>query len=448
MSTLSYAWNVRGTLNGDFLSASGNTASVDGVAEVNGTVGEGAPLDHSTWIWGGLGHYGLAYMKGGHVENPCEKYPYHMTRHWRGEDGAHIWSSHSITGAEGAWAGDVACVADKFQPKGPILKGKVRGQYPSHWIATARSDKEVDVHGLVTLKLEGGATYTAHVYEYIKFWEPCVKIKRHFWKLEYLEAEYHPTHWYHKEKAIVDPNWNWGPTKDKMTFTWHLFGALNNRCIEADGYGYGSGYRQHHWGSGGKGFGEHGMPNLAWALAWEGHAGLHFFTRFPKGVTNPFILSLPEGFVINRKWYGQDGAHWATTHDVRFDNGAISKKIVLVGSGFEEGSLMLWDGNKEKGSWIVRSWPQYAVAVPKGDDHIWYRSTFQFELNDGKFYSGYWEMDVHCRKKIQMPAPYVVKFWDETWDSDAYNWHFYEREEVEQSTYDKEFEGPRAVAAE
>merc|ERR1719177_98051 len=87
-----------------------------------------------------------------------------------------------------------------------------------------------------------------------------------------------------------------------------------------------------------------------------------FFTRFPKGVTNPFILSLPEGFVINRKWYGQDGAHWATTHDVRFDNGAISKKIVLVGSGFEEGSLMLWDGNKEKGSWIVRSWPQYAVA--------------------------------------------------------------------------------------
>merc|ERR1712142_983712 len=48
MSTLSYTWNVRGTVNGDFMSASGTTASVDGVAEVHGTVGEGAPLAHST----------------------------------------------------------------------------------------------------------------------------------------------------------------------------------------------------------------------------------------------------------------------------------------------------------------------------------------------------------------------------------------------------------------
>merc|ERR1712168_166318 len=109
MSTLTYSWNVRGTLNGDFMSASGTTASVDGVADVNGTAGEGAPFDYSTWIWGGMGHYGLAWMKGGHKINPCEKYPYHMTRHWYGEDGSHIWSSHTITGAEGAWAGDVAC---------------------------------------------------------------------------------------------------------------------------------------------------------------------------------------------------------------------------------------------------------------------------------------------------------------------------------------------------
>merc|ERR1711990_848056 len=86
---------------------------------------------------------------------------------------------------------------------------------------------------------------------------------------------------------------------------------------------------------------------------WEGHAGLHFFTRFPKGVTNPFIYGLPEGFVVNRHWYGQGGDHWTTTHDVRFNDGVISKKIVLVGSGFEKGSFMLWDGNKEKGNWIV-----------------------------------------------------------------------------------------------
>merc|ERR1712121_494913 len=193
------------------------------------------------------------------------------------------------------------------------MQGKIIGQLPSHWIATARSDREVDVHGIVTLKVDGGATYTAHVHEYMKFREPCVTINRHFWKVDYLEAEYYPDHWYYKEKAIVDPNWNYGPSKEKMTFNWHLFGNLGNKQITADGYGYGSGYRQHHWGKGGQGWGEHGLPNLNWALAWEGHAGMHFFTRFPKGVTNPFILSLPEGFVINRKWWGQDGAHWATT---------------------------------------------------------------------------------------------------------------------------------------
>ena len=63
-------------------------------------------------------------------------------------------------------------------------------------------------------------------------------------------------------------------TKTFQTFSWHLFGNLGNKAIEADGYGYGSGYRQHHWGKGGKGWGEHGYPNLNWALAWEGHAGM------------------------------------------------------------------------------------------------------------------------------------------------------------------------------
>merc|ERR1711942_521802 len=252
-STLSYSWNVHGTFNGDFMSASGTTASVDGVAEVHGAAGEGAPFAHSSWIWGGFGHYGLGYIKGGHKETPCDKYPFHMTRHWWGEDGAHIWSSHHVTGAEGVWA-------------------------------------------VVTLMVEGGGTYTAHVHEYMQFWEPCVQINRHYWKLEYLAAEYYPDHWYHKEAAVVDPNWTWGAITDKRTFSWHLSGSINNKAISADGYGYGHGYRQHHWGKGGKGFGEHGLPNMAWALAWEGHAGLHFFTRFPKGVVNPFIYALPEGF--------------------------------------------------------------------------------------------------------------------------------------------------------
>merc|ERR1719334_3089628 len=206
----------------------------------------------------------------------------------------------------------------------------------------------------------------------------------------------------------------------------------------ADGYGYGHGYRQHHWGKGGKGFGEHGLPNLAWALAWEGHAGLHFFTRFPKGVVNPFIYSLPEGFTIERKWWGQDGDHWSTTHDVGYEGTNVNKRIQLVGSGFAPGSLMMWDGNRDKGAWIVKSWPQYALATPKGDRHIWYRGTFQFEHNNGNFYSGYWEMDIHFRKpNPKMPNPYVVKFWPETWASKPHYWHFYEREEVEESTYDQ-----------
>ena len=85
------------------------------------------------------------------------------------------------SGAEGAWSGDVDVVAEYFQPEGPIMKGLIRGQYPSHWIATKRSDKEVDVWGTVTLKVKGGGTYTAYVHEYMQFYEPCVKINRHYW---------------------------------------------------------------------------------------------------------------------------------------------------------------------------------------------------------------------------------------------------------------------------
>jgi len=442
MSSWSYSWTLRGTFNGDFVGASGATNSVDGIANATGTVGEGAPLNHSTWFWGGFSHFGLGWIKDGGVENPCEKYAHHVSRHWRGEDGAHIWSSNQVTGAEGAWAGNIKCIAEGFQPKGPIMQGKIIGQLPSHWIATARSDREVDVHGLVTLKVDGGATYTAHVHEHIKFWEPCVKITRHYWKLKIMEGEYFPDHWWHKESAIVDANWNWGINSERVGFSWHMFGTIQNLPMEADGYGFGSGYRQHHWGKGGKGFGNHGYPNMVWPIAWEGHAGLHFFTRFPKGVNNPFVYSLPEGFVVNRKWFGQGGDHWTTTHDVRFKDDTITKKICMLTAEFDDNSCMLWKGDKTDGKpWIVRSWPQYAIAVPKSDDHIYYRATFQFELNNGSYYSGYWEMDIRFRKKIEMPAPYVVKFFDESWYSDAFGWHFYEREELEESTYDGIF-GP------
>ena len=34
-------------------------------------------------------------------------------------------------------------------------------------------------------------------------------------QLEYLEAEYYPDHWYHKEAAVVDPNWTFGNVTEK-----------------------------------------------------------------------------------------------------------------------------------------------------------------------------------------------------------------------------------------
>ena len=71
LATQNYSWNVRGTFNGNFVGASGTTASVDGVAEVHGTAGEGAPFDHSSWIWAGMAHYGLGWMKG--ESNTCAR---------------------------------------------------------------------------------------------------------------------------------------------------------------------------------------------------------------------------------------------------------------------------------------------------------------------------------------------------------------------------------------
>merc|ERR1711979_30397 len=148
--------------------------------------------------------------------------------------------------------------------------------------------------------------------------------------------------------------------KDKMTFDWSFFGSINDMAIEGSGHGFGSGYRQHQWGrGGGKAFGEYGRPNLVWALGWEGHAGLHFFARFPKGMANPVVESLPEGFVVHRKWYGQDGAYWKTTHDVRFAEGHINKRIVLVGAHLPEKGIMFAPASGpdyDKGKIIKRSY--------------------------------------------------------------------------------------------
>jgi len=441
MSAGNYAYSIRGTLNGEFLSVSGNTDWKDGVANTKATVGEGAPWKVNSWVWSWISHYGFAYMPDGGVENPCDKYAHHITSHWWGEDGSHIWAKNKVDGAEGAWAGDIHCVAEKFVVGGALWGGKVKGQWPSHWVATARSDKEVDVHGVVTYKMENGGTYTAHVHHWVQFYEPIVKLTRHYWKLDVVDGGYYADNWWHKEVAIADTTWNFGTPKDKMTFDWSFFGSINDMAIEGSGHGFGSGYRQHQWGrGGGKAFGEYGRPNLVWALGWEGHAGLHFFARFPKGLANPVIESLPEGFVVHRKWYGQDGAYWKTTHDVRFAEGHINKRIVLVGAHFPEKGIMFAPASGpdyDKGRIIKRSYPQYVTAIPKGDKHIWYRGTFQFELENGSFYSGYWEQDVHCRKKIEkMPHSFVLRFDDETWKSDGWGWNFYEREEVEPSTYD------------
>jgi len=439
MSAGSYTYHWTGTLNGEFISGNGATTWKDGEADTKGAIGEGAPLKVNTWAFNWLFHYGFAYMPG--VENPTEKYAHHVTSHWWGEDGSHIWAKNKVTGAEGAWDGDIHLVAEHFVPNGALWGDKVKGYWPSHWVASARGDKDVDVHGVVTFKMAEGATYTAHVHHWVQFYEPCVKLTRHYWKIEIPESGYWADNWYHKEIAICDTTWNFGHIKDKMTFNWNFYGSLNDMAIHGEGHGFGYGYRQHQWGKGwGKAFGDYGRPNLVWALGWEGHAGLHFFARFPKGVVNPVVASLPEGFVVHRWWYGQDGAHWKTTHDLRFADGHFNKRICLVGTGFPEKGVLFAPASGpdyDKGLLIKRTFPQYVVAVPKGDDHVWYRGTFQFELENGSFYSGYWEQDVHMRKKIEkMPHSFVLRYDPETWNSDGWSWNFFEREEVEQSSYD------------
>ena len=82
---------------------------------------------------------------------------------------------------------------------------------------------------------------------------------------------------------------------------------------------------------------------------------------------------------------------------IRFTDGVISKKIYLIGAGFPENSVLMTSSDDKSGNLIVQSFPQYILAVPKGDDHIWYRSSFQFKMRNGTYYSGYWEMDVRCR---------------------------------------------------
>jgi len=453
MSAGTYTFAITGTLNGEFMSANGSTSWKDGVAETAATIGEGAPLPVNTWVWGWLSHYGFAFMPDEGVENPCEKYAHHVTTHWRGEDQAHIWSKNTVTGSEGAWSGDIHLRGTHFAPGSACWGGKIKGQWPSHWVATVRSDKEVDVHGNITYKMADGETYSAHVHHWVQFYEPVVKLTRHTWKLVINEGGYFPDNWWHKETAIADTTWNFGVPKEKMTFNWSFYGSLNDKAIAGSGHGFGGGYRQHQWGTGsGEAFGDYGRPNLVWALAWEGHAGIHFFTRFPSGVINPVVASLPEGFVVHRWWYGQDGAHWKTTHDLRYADGHISKRICLIGGDFPEKGIMFAPASGpdyDKGKLIVRSWPQYVVAVSKGEDHVWYRGTFQFELDDGSYYSGYWEQDVHMRKKVKkMPSAFVLRYDPETWHSDGWSWNFYEREEVEPSTYDtllKAVEQPAAA---
>jgi len=435
----SCAFTLRGSLNGEFLSASGRIEGIDGVAEVSAVVAEQKQLTHSTWIWGSFTRGALGFIPEGKLRNPCELYPHRMTRQWKGEDGASISSKHNVSVVNGSLISEIHCLGETFDSQGPVMTRKIVGQFPSHWVTTAKSDKEIDVYGIITYQLDGGSTYVVHIHDLIIFDDPCILVglTRLYWKLEVADGEYHPDHWWHKEIAVIDPCWNFGPSKDKMSFTWSLHGSINEKSLEINGVGFGSGFRQHQWAKGAKGFIGADFPNLAWPLAWEGHAGLHFFTRFPRGVVNPFILALPEGFVVTRNWFGHDGAHWTSNHDVRFADGIISKKVALMGADFPVNSIMMMPSTDSKpDDRIVRSFPQYIVAVPKGDDHIWYRSCFQYQLGSGKFYSGYWEMDVHCRKKIQMPSPFVVRVNEETWDCDGTGWSFYLREEVEPSTYD------------
>ena len=53
-------------------------------------------------------------------------------------------------------------------------------------------------------------------------------------QLEYLEAEYYPDHWYHKEAAVVDPNWTFGNITEKTVSSNNIIHAcywvLGSKC--------------------------------------------------------------------------------------------------------------------------------------------------------------------------------------------------------------------------
>ena len=58
----------------------------------------------------------------------------------------------------------------------------------------------------------------------------------------------------------------------QQSFKWSLQGSINEKPLEAAGIGFGAGIRQHQRGKVGKELS--GCSNLAWVLAWEGHAGV------------------------------------------------------------------------------------------------------------------------------------------------------------------------------
>merc|ERR1712142_985880 len=401
-SSLNYSWNVRGTFNGDFIGASGTTASVDGVAEVHGTAGEGAPFSHSSWIWGGMAHYGLGYMKGGHKVNPCEKYPYHMTRHWYGEDGSHIGLPTPSPEPRELGLVTLPASPSTLCPKVPFLEATFAAN--THPI------------GLLQREATERLTSMALSHSWLREAEPTPPT--------FMSTSSSGNH-------VLRSIATTGSLSTLRRSTTQLTGTTKRRLLLIP-TGTLENPPPRRWASPGICL----VPlvtsrSLLMVMVMMVDTASTIGARVEKDGENMVFL-ISTGHLPGRDMLACTSSPVSPKERPTLSTLPCLRDSPLRESGGDKTALT---GPLPTMSSLTALLSTKKFAVPKGNDHIWYRSTFQFELNNGAYYTGYWEMDIHFRKALepgQMPNPYVVKFWPETWDSKPFYWHFYEREEVEQ----------------
>ena len=83
------------------------------------------------------------------------------------------------------------------------------------------------------------------------------------------------------------------------------------------------------------------------------------------------------------------------------------------------------------------TWYNLPKACPSFTAKFFFAYVIRLDFALPFFKTNLFSLYPHRKPNPKMPKPYVVKFWPETWASKPHYWHFYEREEVEESTYDQ-----------